>query len=268
MYRLIATDVDGTLLDNDSRITEYNRKALLECKKKGIGVILATGKSIDSILYLIKDLGLKLPQITLNGSVIVGPGSEIINSSKIDPGYYLEVIKIIKNSGYPPVVALDNGKLYLESHHPDLKHLGDIGEKFIKVDSIETECFVRNTVDIYVPIEQSDPLDKALREKYSGKLQIIRSGRYFFDILNRKATKGNALLSVIGPMGIKREEVAVFGDSPNDLSMFAVAGLKVAVKNSYPEILKKADIVTDENYNSGLGKAIFKHILQDRSIFK
>jgi len=268
LYRLIVTDVDGTLLDNDSRITEYNRKALLECKKRGIGIILATGKSIDSILHLIKDLGLRLPQITLNGSVIIGPESEIINSLKINPGYYLEVIRFIKSSGYPPVVALDNGKLYLDDHHPDLKHLDGIGEKFIKVDSIETEYFARNTVDIYTPIEKSNPLDKALREKYSGKLQIIRSGRYFFDILNREATKGNALLSVIEPMGIKREEVAVFGDSPNDLSMFAVAGLKVAVKNSYPEILKKADIITDENYNSGLGKAIFKYILQDRSIFK
>jgi len=268
LYRLIATDVDGTLLDDDSRITEYNRKALLECKKRGIGIILATGKSIDSILYLIKDLELKLPQITLNGSVIIGPESEIINSLKIDPKYYFEVIKIIKSSSYPPVVALDNGKLYLEDQHPELKHLGDIGEKFIKVDSIETEYFARNTVDIYTPIEKSHPLDKTLREKYSGKLQIIRSGRYFFDILNREATKGNALLSVIEPMGIKREEVAVFGDSPNDLSMFAVAGLKIAVKNSYPEILKKADIITDENYNSGLGKAIFKYILQDRSIFK
>ncbi len=268
MYRLIATDVDGTLLDDDSRITEYNKKALLECKKRDIGIVLATGKSIDSILYLIKDLGLKLPQITLNGGVITDPGSDIINSSKIDPKYYLEIIRFIKNSGYPPVIALDNGKLYLDDHHPDLKHLSDIGEKFIKVDSIETEYFARNTVDIYIPIEQSNPLDRALREKYSGKLQIIRSGRYFFDILNREATKGNALLSIIEPMGIKREEVAVFGDSPNDLSMFEIAGLRIAVKNSYPEILKKADIVVDENYNSGLGKAIFKYILQDRPIFK
>ena len=263
MYRLIATDVDGTLLDNDSRITEYNRKALLECKKRGIGIVFATGKSIDSIAYLIRDLGLKLPQITLNGSVTISSELEIIDSFKIEPSYYWEIIKLIKSSGYPPVIALDNGKLYLDSHHPDLKYLKSIGEKFIKVNSLETEFFARNTVDIYTPITESNPLDKSLREKYSDRLQIIRSGQYFFDILNIKATKGNALLSVIESLDIKKEEVAVFGDSPNDLSMFEVAGLKVAVKNSYPEILKKADIITDDNFNSGMGKAIFNYVLAD-----
>lgn len=264
MYRLIATDVDGTLLDKDSKLTEYNKKALLECKKRGIGIILATGKTMDSILHLIKELGLALPQITLNGSVTIGPDLKIIDSVKIDPTYYLDIIRFIRSGGYPPVIALDNGKLYLDSHHSDLKHLDIIGEKFIKVDSIETEYFAQNTVDIYIPMKESDPLDGALRKKYSDKLQFMRSGPYFFDILNIRATKGNALLSVIDKLGIKREEVAVFGDSPNDLSMFAMAGLKVAVNNSYPEILEMADIITDDNHNSGLGKAIYKYILKDR----
>ena len=68
---------------------------------------------------------------------------------------------------------------------------------------------------------------------------------------------------MIDSFGINKEEVVVLGDSPNDLSMFEIAGLKIAVKNSYPEILEKADIITDESYNSGLGKAIYKYILED-----
>jgi hydroxymethylpyrimidine pyrophosphatase-like HAD family hydrolase len=60
---------------------------------------------------------------------------------------------------------------------------------------------------------------------------------------------------------ISKDEIAVFGDSPNDLSMFGSAGLKIAVRNSYPEVLRNADYITDENYNSGLGKAIYKYIL-------
>lgn len=263
MYRLIATDVDRTLLDNDSRITELNRKAILECRKRGIGVVLATGKTMDSIMGLVKDLGLRLPQITLNGSITISPEKEVINASKIDPGIYREVIQFIKDNGYPPVIALDDGKLYTEEYHPDLKHLEDIDEEFTKVESIDTEYFTHNTVDIYLPILESNPLDKKLREKYSGKLQFIRSGEYFFDILNIGATKGSALTAIIEDLGIKKEEVAVFGDSPNDVSMFEIAGLKIAVKNSYPEVLEIADIITDENFNSGLGKAIYRYILKD-----
>ena len=263
MYRLIASDVDKTLLDNDSRMPELNRDALIECKKRGIGVVLATGKTMDSILHLVKDLGLELPQITLNGSVTISPEMEVIRAFKIDPWTYRDIVGFIKENGYPPVIALDDGKLYIEEYHPDLKHLDDIGEEFIKVKSIETDHFSKNTVDIYIPILESHPLDRALREKYSDRLQFIRSGDYFFDILNKEATKGNALLLLLQDLGIKRDEVAVFGDSPNDLSMFEMAGLRIAVRNSYPEVLEKADIITGESFNSGLGKAVFEYILKD-----
>jgi len=259
---LIATDVDGTLLDNNSQITELNRKAILECRRRGIEVVFATGKTMDSILYLVKDLGLSLPQITLNGSITISPDLKIIRSSKIDPVYYYEIVREIKDNNYQPVVALENGKLFLEDYHPDLKHLDDIGEKFESVSSIETDYYANNTVDIYIPIEESNPLDSKLRKKYSNKMQFIRSGKFFFDILNKDATKGSALLALIDSLGISKEEVAVLGDSPNDLSMFEIAGLRIAVKNSYPEVLEKADIITDESYNSGLGKAIYKYILE------
>jgi Cof subfamily protein (haloacid dehalogenase superfamily) len=263
LYRLIASDVDKTLLDNDSMMPELNRNALIECKKRGIGVVLATGKTMDSILHLVKDLGLELPQITLNGSVTISPEMEVIRASKIDSGTYREIVGFIKKNGYPPVIALDDGKLYIEKYHPDLKHLDDIGEEFIEVKSIETDYFCKNAVDIYIPILESHPLDRALRDKYSDRLQFVRSGDYFFDILNKDATKGNALLSIAENLKIKRDEVAVFGDSPNDLSMFEMAGLRIAVRNSYPEVLEKADIITDESFNSGLGKAVFKYILKD-----
>jgi Cof subfamily protein (haloacid dehalogenase superfamily) len=263
LYRLIATDVDGTLLDENSRITELNMKALLECKKHGIGIVLATGKTLDSIKHLVESMALKLPQIVLNGSIIITPEADIMHSIKIDKALYYEIIKLIKDNGYPPVVALDNGKLYLEGYHPDLRHLDNMGERFIRVESIESRFFAENAVDIFTPIKISNPLEGILRKKYSGKLQFTRSGEYFFDILNIEATKGNALISIINNLGIGRKEVVVFGDSPNDLSMFDIAGLRIAVKNSYAEVIKEADIITDENYKSGLGKAIFKYILTD-----
>ena len=96
MYRLIASDVDRTLLDNNSRLPELNRNALAECKKRGIGVVLATGKTMDSILHLVKDLGLELPQITLNGSVTISPKMEVIRTFKIEPRIYREIVGFIK----------------------------------------------------------------------------------------------------------------------------------------------------------------------------
>jgi len=263
LYRLIVTDVDGTLLDSDSRMPELNREALLACKEQGMGIILATGKTMESIQGLVDDLDLKLPQITLNGSITVGAEGRVLDAAKIEAADYRDIVDFIKENGSQPVVALDDGKLYLEKYHPELKHLDAVGERFIEVDSIDTDRFACNTVDIFIPITESDPLDGALRRKYSGRLQFIRSGRWFFDILSIDATKGKALQSLAGKLGIGLQETVVLGDSPNDLSMFDIAGLKIAVKNSYPEILDKADIITDENYNSGLGKALNKYILKN-----
>jgi len=261
-FRLIATDVDGTLLDDRSNLPPYNKKALLACIDNGIGVVLATGKTIDAVYPLIRDLDLKLPQITQSGATMVNRDRRIINSISLGEENFFEAVRTIKKKGYCPLACLGDGKIFYDKYHPNMESIKAVGERIIKVDNIETKFFARHSSVISIPIRESDPLDAFLREKYSLKLQIVRSGEYFFDILNKKATKGNALKEILKILNIKKSQVVAFGDSYNDLSMFEVAGLNIAVRNSYPHILKKADIITDENYNCGLGKALYKYILK------
>jgi len=213
-------------------------------------------------MHLVKSLGLKLPQITMNGAITFDSDLKISESIKISPENYFKVIDIIKKRGYTPLVALENGKIFYDEYHQDMGWLEKIGEVLEKTPKVETDYFANNTVDINIPLLGSDPLDKYLREKFSGILQFIRSGKYFFDILHLDATKGNALTKVRKKLKIRKEEIMVFGDSPNDLSMFDAAGTAVAVENSYPEVKKKAGIITAKNYDSGFGKAVYKYILK------
>jgi len=261
MIKVIVTDVDGTLLDNNSEIPELNKKAILDCRKKNIRVILATGKSITSVIPIIRLFNLGLPQITMGGAVVVDKDQKIINSIKIDPKYYYEVIKEIKNKGYTPLAAGPDGRIFYDIYDPMFAVFNSINEQIFKTDMLEKDDLANNCVCLSVVINETDPLDRYLRKKFSPVLQLIRSGEYFFDLLNLDASKGNALHLISEMYGFKKDEIAVFGDSPNDLSMFEYAGLSIAVKNSYPEVLKKADYITEENYNSGLGKAIYKFIL-------
>ncbi len=262
MYKLIVTDVDGTLLDQDSNLPDYNKEALLACVEKGIGVMLATGRTIDAVSNLVSTLGLKHPQITQGGAVIVDSNFKVISYTGIGANVYMELVKSIRQNGLPPVVCLSDGKNYYDEYHPSMEYQKAVGEKIIKVDSIETDYFAQHCTAVYINIVESDPMDSFLREKFGYRLQLVRTGKHYFDILNKKSTKGNALVEVLKLLGIDRNHVAAFGDSYNDLSMFEIAGLRIAVKNSYPDVLKKADIVTEENYNCGLGKAIYKHILK------
>ncbi len=262
MIRLLVTDVDGTLLDNNSEIPELNKQALFECKNKNIGIILATGKSIGAIIPVIKLFGLELPQITLNGAVILDRGLNVINSVKIETSHFYSVIKTIKDMGYNPLIALPDGKILYEKYEPILEVFKKINEPILKTENIERPEYADNCVSISVAIKEDDPLDSYLRQKFSNILQLVRSGEYFFDILETKATKGNALKFICDTSGIKKDEIVVFGDSYNDLSMFDHAGLRIAVRNSYPEVLKRADYITDENFKSGLGKAVYRYILK------
>ena len=261
MIKLIVTDVDGTLLDNKSQVTEINKKALLECKSKSIGIVLATGKSISAVLPIIKMLDLCLPQITLNGAVTLDKNQEVLNSTKIGEQYYYEVLSAIKQKGHKPLIALTDGRIFYDSFTSIFSIFEKINESIYEVDRLEKDIYARDCVSLSAVIKEDDPLDAYLRERFSEKLQLVRSGEYFFDVLSLNASKGNALEFIANILKISKDEIAVFGDGPNDLSMFGSAGLKIAVRNSYPEVLKSADYITDENYNSGLGKAIYKYIL-------
>lgn len=262
MFKLLVTDVDGTLLDANSQLSKLNKKAIKECIASGIEVTIATGKTIDSIRHLIAELDLKLPQITMNGASIVTSSGEIIESIKFPSELYIGFMRDIRSKGYEPTVATTDGSIFCIKYVENMKAMVDSGEKFKIVKDLETPFFINNTVSISVPMPASDPMDLYIREKYGSRLQVVRSGKYFFDILNLNASKGSALKKLIKSMGIKKEEVVSFGDSHNDISLLKASGLKIAVKNSFPELLEIADIVTDENYNSGLGTAIYKYILK------
>ena len=263
MYKLLVTDVDGTLLDDQSRLPELNKKAVRDCLKNGINVILATGKSINAVDSLIRMFGLKFPQITLNGGVILNSGNEIIKSTVMDVDTYLQLIGAIEGYGATPIAALVDGRVVYRKYHPNMKHVLNSGVKLTRVDDLKNDYFTNNTVSVHVAIKEDHPCDRHLRDMFSDRLFIVRSGEYFFDFLNKNVNKGNALKEIMKMFKLKKEEVAVIGDSYNDLSMFEIAGLRIAVKNSYPDVLKKADIVTEENYNCGFAKAIYKHILKN-----
>lgn len=263
MYKLIVTDVDGTLLDDQSRLPDLNRKALVECHKKGIKIILATGKSVKTITEFIDLFDLRLPQITLNGGVVYKPGEGVIETNTMDRADYLELIGTIKDYGHCPTAALTDGTVVYDCYHPDMIHIQNAQVELNPVENLAHPSIAGRVISAHVPIDENHPLDTFLRKKFSSRLFIVRSGQYFFDFLKKGVSKGNALTRIINQYGFKREEVVAFGDSFNDLSLFKVAGLSVAMKNSYPQVLKAADLVAEGNHHSGLGKAIFRYILSD-----
>lgn len=267
MYKLVVTDIDGTLLDNQSRLSELNRKAIMYCRQEGIEVILATGKSIHTITGFIEMFKLTLPQITLNGGVVFQPGVGILETNTLTKREYFELINAIKDYGESPTAALIDGRVVYDTYHPDMIHIRNAQVELSKVDRLEDPEIAGCAVSVHVPVKESHPIDAYLRKLFGDRLFVVRSGEYFFDFLKKDVSKGSALRRIMKKHGFRPEEVVAFGDSYNDLSLFEIAGTAVAMKNSCPQVLKSADIVTEDNHQSGLGKAIFKHVLDRKAEF-
>jgi len=262
MTKLIAMDLAGTLLDNNFKLTDFNREALRAAHKRGISIVLATGKLIYSILPITKSIGLKSPQITCFGATVITGDLRILDSDKICSEDYLEAVKTIREKGYNPMVTLEDNKIYYDKEDNVIGLMKKSGEKMLKVDSIEDDDFSKKVISISIITGNDDLLYKCLVKKFSGKMQIMKPAERFISILNLGVSKGKALSSIMKLLNIRKEEVAAFGDSLNDISMFDRAGLKIAVKNAHPGLLAKADAVAEENYNNGAGKAIYKYILE------
>jgi len=263
MYRLLVTDVDGTLLDSCSRLPEENKKAVFRCHDRGIGVVLATGKTIYGIRGLVKELEIKLPQITIHGAVSYDAKENILDASTIRPDLYFEVIKTIKQRGHPVFTATPDGILYCDKKNTRSRIMEDIGEKIVMVKSLETEELANSSVCMSVLIEESDPLEGILRERFLKDLQLVRSGKFFFDLLNKDSTKGKALTKLTKDLGFNKEEIAAIGDSYNDLSLFEISGLKIAVSNACDKLIEKADVTVAGNDECGFAQAVREYIIQE-----
>ncbi|MHB1334838.1 MAG: HAD family hydrolase [Candidatus Humimicrobiaceae bacterium] len=261
-YKILVSDLDGTLLNRDSKISSLNKKAIFDCINNGIEIILATGKSQSYITKIVNLFDLKLPQITQNGGVVVNANQDILFSVKINPKVYFNIIKILKDKDLKDfLITLENGTYFFEKYNINMENSILTGEDLKKVDKVEQDYYANNVASITLFIEENNPLENFLKGKFHNMLQVVRCEKNNLDILNINATKGIALKKICKMYNIKTKEVVAFGDNPNDLSLFDQAGLSIAVKNAHNKVLEKAHIITSENYNSGVAKAIYKYIL-------
>jgi Cof subfamily protein (haloacid dehalogenase superfamily) len=250
--KLIAIDVDGTLLTDQYKITERTKGALQQALELGVKVVLATGRGPKSCFPIIDELQLKEPIITHNGAVILDPISRTI---KLEIGFQAEellpVIQYCRSKGihFDVNTALD---MYIEGVTPEAELMY---EKFFMVPtqmqdtSLLKEQIVKFT--LFGPQESMDQVHDEVLPLFPD-WSIIRSGEFFIDIIHPKATKGAALRHLMEQYEIKAHEVIAFGNYFNDLEMLQLAGLGIAMENSPQEVKALADRVTSSNNDDGV----------------
>lgn len=262
-YRLIALDVDGTLLNDHHELTDQTIETIQEVHDQGCYIVLCTGRAPVSTLPILEQLGLEGTMITHNGAVTVHAderGQSLVNEFTFNLSEIEPLLAYARREGiHFDVCTAFN--MYIE-------RVGEY-EKMMYKKFLINPKLVTSVSELGVPIVKftlfavPEVLDRVQRDweeqKLYGNLSMIRSGDLFIDVMNPVANKGNALKALAATLEIKPEEIVAIGNYYNDLEMMDFAGLGIAVENSPDDVKKAADVVTSSNNDEGVHAAIRKY---------
>ncbi|RCW69795.1 Cof-type HAD-IIB family hydrolase [Saliterribacillus persicus] len=278
--KLIATDLDGTLLNEEHQISKENAKALQLAKDHGIEVIVATGRSYEAAKKPLAEVSLKCPIICLNGAKVHDLNEEILKTAPLEKESCMKISQIChKENIYIEVFTNKGG--FSESREVFIKVMVDIAlsanadvdpeivraramERFqdeeIEITNDLNEVFGREDIEVYKILAFSidDQQLKRVHEqlKEDELLAITSSGHSNLEFNHPEAQKGIALKWFANKLGIDMIDVMAIGDNLNDLSMIEMAGHGVAMGNAEELIKNSSNFITLSNKENGVAHAI------------
>lgn len=260
-YKLIAIDMDDTLITSDKIITERSKKALHDAEAAGAYVVLASGRMAANVKELYEPLGLKSPCICGGGSQVVDQDFNLIHTCYIPSDLAKEVLAYAKELGV--YVQIFNDGDFLFQKHTEFT---DVYQGISGLNPVELPTLFEltevNTPKVLI-IHEAEKMP-AIQEKFQRRFPMLNIGRsrpHFLEFNNPEGNKGNALKVLAEKLGLGREELIAVGDNQIDASMIEYAGLGVAVGNALDEIKAIADYVSADNNHEGVTEVIEKFIL-------
>ncbi|MBO9598767.1 MAG: HAD family phosphatase [Cohnella sp.] len=260
-FRIIALDVDGTLLNDHHELTPRVRDAVRAAARNGAEIVLCTGRGSTSALPVLAELGLEGTMITHNGASIVDSATRsAIAETAIPFEPALRYIHFARERGihFDMNTAFD---LYVERLNDQTTQMY---ERMLARPIIRTEAegLPEGLVKLSL-FATKDVLDEAETDwkTWQHELQTVRSGDFFIDVQHKEASKGAALRQLAEMRGVPSGQVLAIGNYYNDLGMISFAGLGVAMDNSPEEVKAIADEVTLSNNEDGVAHTLEKHAL-------
>ncbi|MDB8792389.1 HAD family hydrolase [Romboutsia sp. 1001216sp1] len=260
MIKLIATDMDGTLLNNNNEIHHDFIDVFEKLQEKDIIFAAASGRQYFNLLKRFEDVKDKMMFIAENGTIVVYKGEEIFINS-LDRNIAKELVNIGRNIENSNVILCGKNSAYIESTDEEfIKEVEKYYEKYevVKdVNEIEDDILKVTICDFNGAQENSNKY----YDDYRDDLQVSISGKIWLDITNKGANKGMAIKALQEKMGIDFNETMVFGDYLNDLEMMEAAYHSYAMENAHDDLKKVSRFIAKSNDDNGVLEAIKLNIL-------
>lgn len=280
MIKLIASDMDGTLLNNEHDIDKETVEAIKKAEEMGIIFAISTGRDYESTIGILDKHKMECQCIVSNGAEYRDEEGNVLEVVNIEKESAKKIMSILNENNFAPRIFTNKGIFTSSTREAALqeitlrtmsmnKNLSE--EEAIEIsknltfftalkyiDNLEeffdSDIEIRKFVAFHKDIDIINNMKKEIEQ--IDEIAVTSSFNDNIEITNINAQKGIILKKVADKLGIKREEVMILGDSFNDYSMFEIFEETVAMKNAIPEVIDIAKYVTDSNDNLGVAKAI------------
>jgi len=273
MLRLLALDIDGTLLDSDGRIPTANHHAVARAIDAGIEVVLATGRRYDSARPIFEALPDALTLILSNGAIVKARDGQTLMRGLLSRETARAVLAEFAEHRASAAVVFDRpreGQVVFEAidwEHLRHRRFFEANRPFLAEVAPLEHCLTEDPIQVmfsggctemrhlFERLQQrSDGFSVALTEYQHRDFSLV-------DIVTAGCSKGSALLAWAAERGLARDEVMAMGDNLNDLQMLEFAGTAVIMGNALPELKARGWPVTGSNNDGGVAQAIDRYVL-------
>lgn len=277
MIKLVAFDLDGTLLQPDGSISEEDKQALKEAAAKGVELVVSTGRPYAGVPKVVEDLGFHYAITTNGAAVYTYPEKELVYENCLDREIALTMISTMRDMPvYPDSFVDGNGWGYAEKKamidnlelplgiRTYMKKTRLFKEDVVKTIVEEDKNVQKITVD-FILDEEGNPKDyEKVKQLFLDcpLVDMVSGGVLNLEVTKKGVNKGVALQMLAGKLGIAIEETMAIGDSENDWTIVDAAGIGVCMENGEDIVKEKANYITKSNIESGVSVALRKFVLQ------
>lgn len=255
MIKLIALDLDGTLIAQDQTVSKRNRDAIKKCINMGIMVSINTGRCAASTIETIKELELKGYHSASSGALLIDENLEHCYVKRMPEKIVREIFQTCRENEIPFIGQTCDSLISYEIRPKILNYIDN--ESFFKhIPDMTADDVVQNTLQITLILNEDDPKNAYLKNKFERELKFRRAGKMFINIIDYSAGKLTGLKKAMEISGLKTEEVMAMGDTEVDLGIINFAGIGVAMENSSDAIKMAADFVSTGCEEDGVAHAI------------
>lgn len=262
--KLIATDLDGTLLNENYEIPPRSRAAISEAARRGIIFTIASGRMYRSAEKYARQLELpSVPLITYNGAWVRRfPDGDTISYRPVPLKEALAIARLCEEHGWFLQVYVDD-QCYVPEHNDRARLYEKISGKPVKAVGAISKFLKEPPTKVLISADEAliPDIRASVRGIVGDRLFLASSFPFFLEGTDVRATKGQALADVAEQLGIARNEILAMGDSFNDIDMLDYAGCGVAMAHARDEVKARADYVCQEPGADGVAEAVEKLVL-------